>query len=59
MLLEKMDQVEDSTVNTENVSTMADNQPMENSIDRCDTMEEKEKDKVKKTSKKKRDYNID
>ena len=59
MLLEKMGQVEDSTINTENVSTMADNQPMESSIDCCDTMEEKEKDKVKKTSKKKRNYNID
>ncbi|XP_074632892.1 protein Mis18-alpha-like isoform X3 [Acropora palmata] len=58
MLLEKMGQVGDST-NTENVSTMAENQPMESSIDCCDTMEEKEKDKVKKTSKKKRNYNID
>lgn len=58
MLLEKVGQVVDST-NTENVSTMADNQPMESSIDCCDTVEEKEKDKVKKTSKKKRNYNID
>ena len=58
MLLEKVGQVVDST-NTENVSTMAENQLMESSIDCCDTMEEKEKDKVKKTSKKKRNYNID
>lgn len=58
MLLEKVGQVVDST-NTENVSTMAEKEPMESSIDCCDTMEEKEKDKVKKTSKKKRNYYID
>ena len=53
MLLEKMGHIEDST-NTENVSTVSENQPKENPMDCCDTMEEKEKDKVKKTSKKKR-----